>query len=41
MQTSKHLGMQSMDVSLKQLYADGFITRDIAMGAAIDKAAFA
>ncbi|MEQ8173221.1 MAG: PilT/PilU family type 4a pilus ATPase [Candidatus Eremiobacterota bacterium] len=41
MQTSKHLGMQSMDVSLKQLYADGFITRDVAMGAAIDKVAFA
>ncbi|HPZ07343.1 MAG TPA: PilT/PilU family type 4a pilus ATPase [Candidatus Eremiobacteraeota bacterium] len=40
MQTSRNLGMQSMDIALKQLYADGLITRDVAMGAAIDKAVF-
>ena len=40
MQTSRNLGMQSMDMALKDLYEKGIVSRDVALGAATDKAPF-
>jgi len=40
MQTSRHLGMQSMDMALKDFYDKGIVSRDTALGAAIDKTPF-